>query len=146
MYKGWCLNYLWFFSTVRLPSRYRGWKWVCWKLAKVRSPLSAYRTWRIKVNHSRQLGPPFMVMHPLQLLLRPSLVKKNGETSIQRPFQTLSGRHVGQQDHLLPDIDSCLEETQTTLQRWQVDRRDAYVRQQEVRGAVMHPHHPLTNC
>ena len=70
------------FSTVGLPSRYRRWKWVCWKLAKVRSPLSAYRTWRIKVNHSRQLGPPFMVMHPLQLLLRPSPLKKNGETSI----------------------------------------------------------------
>lgn len=69
-------------SPVRLPSRYQGWKWVCWKLAKVRSPLSAYRTWHIKVNHGRQLGPPFMVMHPLQLLLRPSLVKKDGKTSI----------------------------------------------------------------
>lgn len=68
--------------TVRLPSRYRAWKRVCRKLAKVRSPLSAYGTWRIKVNHSRQLGPPSMVMHPLQLLRRPSPVKKNGETSI----------------------------------------------------------------
>lgn len=126
------------FSSACSPSRYWGWKWVCWKLAEVRSALSAYRTWRIKVNHSRQLGPPFMVIHPPQLLLRPSPVKKNGETSILWPLQTLSGRHVGQQHHLSPDIDSCLEETAKTLQRWQVDRRNASVKQQEDRGTLMY--------
>lgn len=36
------------------------------------APLSANGTWCIRVNGGRQPGPPFMLIHPLQLLIRPS--------------------------------------------------------------------------
>lgn len=49
--------------------------------------------------------------------------EKWGDDHLAALFQTLSGRRVGQRDHLFsPDIDSCLEETEETLARGQVDR------------------------
>lgn len=69
-------------------SSYQAWKWVCWKLANVQTLLSAYRTWWIKANHSRQTSPPFMLIHPPQLWLWPSPAKRDGRgVPLSGPFR-----------------------------------------------------------
>lgn len=93
------------FTSVCMSS-YQGWKWVCWKLAKVQYLLSAYRTLWIKANQSRQLSPPFMLINLPQLWLRPSPVKGDGSDPFSGPFRH-SVSDVGQQDHLFPDTNFC---------------------------------------